>query len=239
MKQENMLSIILVETEHAQNLGAICRVIANFGFEKLVLINPKCSKDDIDALIRAKHEALPILKNAQTTDFSVLDSFDYLIGTTARNGSPYNLHRSPMLPDELAQLLEEEGLLNNPKVSVGLLIGREGHGLFNEELKKCDYVVTIPTHHKYATMNVSHAVAVLLYELYKKKGTKKMQDRFVKATAKEKEVLMKTLDTLLARTHFETDGQRETQRLVWKRMIGKGVLSKREAFALIGFLKKL
>ncbi len=234
-----MLSVILVETEHGQNLGAVCRVIANFGFDKLVLINPKCSTDDIDALIRAKHEALPILKNAKITDFSILDEFDYLIGTTARNGSPYNLQRSPMTPEEMAQLLEEEGLLKDPKINVGLLIGREGHGLFNEELKKCDYVVTIPTHYKYVTMNVSHAVAVLLYELYKKKGTRKMQDRFLKASAKEKEIILKNLDIVLAKTDFGTEGRKETQRMVWKRMIGKAVLTKREAFALIGFLKKM
>lgn len=234
-----MLTIILIETEHAQNLGAVCRVMANFGFEKLLLIDPKCNKDDIDALIRAKHEALPILKNAKITQFSALDGFDYLIGTTARNGSPYNLQRSPMTPEEMAHHLEDEGLLKDQKINVGLLIGREGHGLFNEELKKCDYVVTIPTHPKYVTMNVSHAVAVLLYELYKKTGARKMQDRFLKATAKEKEIILKNLDCVLAKTDFGTEGKKETQRLVWKRMIGKAVLTKREAFALIGFLKKM
>ncbi len=234
-----MLSIILIETEHAQNLGAVCRAIANFGFDKLVLINPKCSKDDIDALMRAKHEALPILKSARICDFSVLDEFDYLIGTTARNGSPFNLQRSPLTPEEMAVHIEEEGLLKDSKINVGLLIGREGHGLFNEELKKCDYVVTIPTHHKYVTMNVSHAVAVLLYELYKKKGTKKIQDRFLKASLKEKEIILKNLDIVLAKTDFGTEGRKETQRFVWKRMIGKAVLTKREAFALIGFLKKM
>ena len=234
-----MLTLILVETEHAQNLGAVCRVMANFGFDKLVLINPKCNTDDIDALIRAKHEALPILKNAKTCNFSVLDEFDYLIGTTARNGSPYHIQRSPLTPEECARLLEDEGLLKNPKINVGLLIGREGHGLFNEEIKKCDYVVTIPTHPKYATMNVSHAVGVLLYELYKKAGSEKIQQRYLKASVQEKEVLMKILESVLKKTPFETEGKRETQRSVWKRMIGKAVLTKREIFALIGFLKKL
>ncbi len=234
-----MLTLILVETEHAQNLGAVCRVMANFGFDKLVLINPKCNKDDIDALIRAKHEALPILKNAKVKDFSVLDDFDYLIGTTARNGSPYNLQRSPLTPQECADLLHDEGLLKNSRINVGLLIGREGHGLFNEEIKKCDYVVTIPTHPKYTTMNVSHAVAVLLYEFYKKIGSDKMQQRYLKASAQEKEVLMKVLESVLKKTAFETEGKRETQRAVWKRITGKAVLTKREIFALIGFLKKL
>ena len=234
-----MLSIILVEIEHAQNLGAICRVMANFGVKDLILINPKCKKDDIDALIRAKHEAAPILKNATISDEEALKTFDYLVGTTARTGTDYNILRSPVTPEELAQILQERNLIKDPKVRVGLLIGREGHGLFNEELKKCDFVATIPTHYGYSTMNISHAVAIFLYEFYKKLGTQKMDQKFRKATAKEKEIIIKFLNQVLAKSEFKTEEKRETQRMVWKRMIGKSTLTKREAFALIGFLKKL
>jgi tRNA C32,U32 (ribose-2'-O)-methylase TrmJ len=38
---------------------------------------------------------------------------------------------------------------------------------------------------------------------------------------------------------FATKEKKETQRIVWKRLVGKGTLTKREAFALIGFFKKL
>lgn len=234
-----MITIILVETEHAQNLGAVCRVMANFGFEKLVLINPKCSKDDIDALIRAKHDALPILKNAVIRDWKVIDEFDYLVATTARTGTHYNINRSPLTPEEIGTFLEEGNFYTDKKVNIGIVFGREGHGLFNEEIAQCDFVATIPTFHKYETMNVSHAVAIFLYELYKKKGTEKMQKRFLKATGSEKKVLYDVLEKLFDKTPFRTESKKETQRKVWKRIIGKSTLTKREAYALIGFLKKL
>lgn len=234
-----MLTIILVETEHGQNLGAVCRVMANFGFKDLILINPKCKKEDIDAIKRAKHSAAPILKNAKVTDFSILKTFDYLIGTTARTGTQFNIPRSPVTPEELAEILEENNLIKDPKVRVGLVFGREGHGLFNEELKMCDYVATIPAHHGFVTMNISHAVALFLYEIFKKLGTVKIAEKFPKATAKEKEIIMKVLEGVLANKEFKSENKRETQRMIWKRIIGKSTLTKREAFALIGFLRKL
>lgn len=234
-----MLSIILVETEYGQNLGAVCRVMANFGFKDLILINPKCKKEDMDAIKRAKHSAALILKNAKVSDFAVLKTFDYLVGTTARTGTQFNIPRSPLMPEELAQLFAEKNLIKDPKVRVGLVFGREGHGLFTKELKTCDYVATIPTHHGFCTMNLSHAVALFLYEIFKKLGTGKMAEKYPKATAKEKEVIMKVLEEVLAKESFKSESKRETQRMVWKRILGKSVLTKREAYALIGFLRKM
>ncbi|PIN79780.1 hypothetical protein COV16_02395 [Candidatus Woesearchaeota archaeon CG10_big_fil_rev_8_21_14_0_10_34_8] len=234
-----MLSIIVTEIEHAQNLGAICRAMANFGFKDLILINPKCKPDNFDALIRAKHSSAPILKNAKIKDFDVLKKFDILIGTTARNGTRYNIPRAPLTPVELALILEERGIVEDPKVRAGLLIGREGHGLDNEEIKKCDFIVTIPTHEGYIPLNISHAVSILLYEIYKKLGTSKFDKKFHKSSAKDKEIILGLIDEILAKMEFKSESKRETQKIVWKRMVGKSLMTKREAFALIGFLKKL
>ena len=235
----NMLSIILVETEHAQHIGAICRVMANFGINTLILINPQCKKNDWEALKRAKHESASILNNAMLADMSILKTFDYLVGTTARNGRDYNIPRSPMTPEEFSEWIHKNRILEDQKVRVGLVIGREGHRLSNEELLQCDSVVTIPTHPEYVTMNISHAVAVLLYEIYKKLGTEKMDKKFPKAVIKEKEVIMHVLEEVIAKEAFKSESKRETQRRVWKKLIGKAMLTKREAFALIGFLRKM
>lgn len=234
-----MLTIILVEIEHAQNLGAVCRVMANFGIKDLVLINPKCKKEDIDAIKRAKHAATPILEHAKIADFTVLKRFDLLIGTTARTGTAYNIARSPLLPEEMAIMLHENGLFSDQKVRAGLVIGREGHGLSNAEIKQCDYVVTIPTHPEYDTMNVSHAVAILLYEIYKKLGTSKIEQKYPKATGKEKDVLLSLMEKVLKTMNFESESKRRAQWITWKRIIGKTILTKQEARVLMGFLRRL
>lgn len=234
-----MLTIILVETEHAQNLGAVCRVMANFGIKDLVLINPACKREDIDAIKRAKHVATPILEHAKIADFSVLKSFDLLIGTTARTGSAYNIARSPLLPEEMAEMLHEKSLLSDQKVRAGLVIGREGHGLSNAEIKQCDYVVTIPTHSEYDTMNISHAVAILLYEIYKKLGTSKIEQKYPKATEKDKKVILALVEKVLKNMDFESESKRQAQQITWKRVLGKALLSKQEARVMMGFLRKL
>lgn len=227
-----MISIILLEIENPGNLGAIARVMANFDCSDLVLVNPQCKPLDEAARCRAKH-AQKILENAMVTDAEVLKTFDCLIGTTAKLGSDYNVPRSPTLPDELPAMIAGK------KTKIGLLIGREGIGLTTEELKKCDFVVTIPTSSKYPTLNVSHAVAVLLYELFKERGKLTLQRKFIPAGQKEKEHLLKKVDALLEKLSFVGDEKRETQRIVWKKLVGKAFLTRREAFALFGLFKKV
>ena len=49
-----MISIILVEPKIQGNIGAIARVMKNFGYTKLILVNPKC-KIGKEARNRAKN----------------------------------------------------------------------------------------------------------------------------------------------------------------------------------------
>ena len=61
------LIIICTNTSHPGNLGAICRTMLNYGFDKLRLINPECSPDDVEARNRAKHAGV-ILDNVEIFD---------------------------------------------------------------------------------------------------------------------------------------------------------------------------
>ena len=227
-----MTSIILVEPETEGNIGAVARVMKNFDFEELILINPKANHLGREALDRATH-AKSILKKAKIKDFSCLKSFDYLIGTTAMLGSDYNIPRSPLTPEQLAEKISKA------KGKIGILIGREGTGLNNEEIRKCDFIVAIPTSKKYPTMNISHAVSIILYELFKKLGKEKINKHINFATKKDKEIILRYVNKVLDKMEFSTKEKKETQRIVWKRIVGKAMLTKREAFALMGFLRKL
>lgn len=226
-----MISIILLEIEHPGNLGAIARVMANFNAQQLVLINPKCSFTDQDAKNRAKH-AQTILDKAVVADASTLKSFDYLIGTTARLGRDYNIPRSPLLPEQLPVLLRK-------KNNIGLLFGREGIGLTNEEVKLCDFTITIPTSKKYPSLNISHAVAIVLYELYKDHGKENVNKQFPAIGKPEKEHLLKKIDGIIKTLDFGTALREQTQRMVWKKVIAKSMLTRREAFALFGFFRQI
>ncbi|MEK6857062.1 MAG: RNA methyltransferase, partial [Nanoarchaeota archaeon] len=108
-----------------------------------------------------------------------------------------------------------------------------------DEIEQCDFVVAIPTSKKYPTMNLSHSVAVVLYELSKKLLDKNISSHITPISDAEKKQIMKMFEKILAKLPFRTEQKRETQRKVWKRMISKSFLSKREAYALMGLLRKM
>lgn len=224
-----MISVVLVGPKNSGNVGAVARAMANFGFSKLILVDPKCNHLSQTARNRAKW-ANDILRKAKVVKSLKSVKASALIGTTGRLGTDYNIPRSPLSPEQVSRIVSK-------KKDVALVFGRESTGLTNEEVLACDFVVTIPTSKKYAVMNLSHAVAVVLYEL--SKGKENIASHIVFASKAEKQQLMKMLNKSLARMKFATKEKKETQIKVWKRMIGKSFLTKREAFALMGFFRKL
>ena len=88
-------------------------------------------------------------------------------------------------------------------------------------------------------MNLSHAVTIMLYELFKNSEKEKITDKFIYASNKEKSQIMKNLNKIMNKLDFKTQSKKQTQKTVWKKIIGKSFLTKREAYAVIGFLKKL
>ena len=89
-----MIEIILVEPRKQENVGSVARVMKNFGFDKLILVNPKC-KIGVKANKVVKH-AKDVLKNTKIKDFSYLKRPDYLVGTTSKLGTDYNIPRNPI-----------------------------------------------------------------------------------------------------------------------------------------------
>tara|TARA_Y100000310_G_scaffold339468_1_gene432180 strand:+ start:2524 stop:3192 length:669 start_codon:yes stop_codon:yes gene_type:complete len=221
------MDILLQEFKTPGNIGAVARVMRNFDFHNLVLIKPQCDHLELKARQRAK-QALEVLEKAKVLEEI---SYDILIGTTSIIGSDYNLRRNTITPEQLAKL--------NLQGNVGLMIGREGDGLSNEELDACDILVTIPNSPNYHAMNVSHALGIILYELFKANDKEKLGDKTVYASREEKDKLMQLLKEKVKQLNFLDEYKENTQLLVWKKLIGKNNLTKREAMALFGFLKKI
>lgn len=224
------ITIIGLELAKPGNIGAAARVMQNFGFDNLVLINPKCDYLSKEAVDRATH-AKNILLNAEKMNSlqEAKKRFDTLVATTARTGNDYNIQRTPLTPEQFSKMINNLG-------NVAIVLGREDHGLSNEEVAICDFIVTIPAINK--TMNVSHALAIILYELFKSSEESKRSEVKL-ASGKEKEALLKLISNSLNKMEFSTKEKKETQIKLWKRIVGKSMLTKREAFGLCGFFRKL
>ena len=78
-------------------------------------------------------------------------------GLTRRRGG-YRKYFS-MRPDELRERISSTAGL------VALLFGNERSGLSDEELRYCNLACHIPTHPQQPSLNLSHAVQIVLYEL--------------------------------------------------------------------------
>ncbi len=226
-----MIAVVLVEPKNSGNVGAVARVMANFGFNNLVLVNPKCNPRSKTAKNRAKW-AQDVLRKAKIVKSLSSIKSTTLIATTGKIGTDYNIPRSPVSPEQLSELIQQ-------RTNAAIVFGREGTGLTNEEILACDFVVTIPASKKYPVMNLSHAVAVVLYELSKKMPKEKHTAHIIFTSKQDKQQLMKLLNKALNKMQFATKEKKQTQLKLWKRMIGKSFLTKREAFALMGFLRKI
>lgn len=208
-----MITVVLLRPQTPGNIGFIARAMKNFDLEKLILVDPKCSHLHDDALKTSKH-AKSVLERAKVKKFSELN-FDVIIGTTSVLGTDYNIPRTPLIPEVMAQKIKNE--------NIALILGNEGTGLSNEEIKKCDFIVTIPSSKKYPALNISHAAVILFYEIYKVEGKNKIGD-FTPASAKEKEIILKKFNNILDNLEFSTKEKKQTQKIVWKRILEKSMI---------------
>ena len=156
------LIIICVNTSHPGNLGAICRTMLNYGFDRLRLVNPECSPNDIEARNRAKH-AGSILDSVEIFDNfeESIEDCSLVVGTSGKRevGSKTSF-RHFCFPWELSERFNQS---NN---RVALVFGGEGTGLSTENLTKCDFLTTLPTWEGYPIANLSHSINGFLYQLH-------------------------------------------------------------------------
>ncbi len=160
--QTNMknISIVLYKPKYAGNIGSVARVAKNMGISNIIVVGT-AGFDREEMQQRSTHLAADVLDQIQYFERidEALGSFNYIVGTTARLGKA----RGPFIaPRAIA-----EKIVNiSRKNKVALLFGPEDTGLSNDELRYCHAVVTIPTSREFTSLNLSHAVMILCYEIF-------------------------------------------------------------------------
>jgi len=155
------IRIVLVRPQVAGNIGAVARLMENFKAGQLFLVNPKAEPHSREALHRSMRAEYRLLNvNIVGTLAEALEGTSYVIGTSKQRGpvhQPEDLIARDLAPVVKKHLAEGD---------VTLLFGAEDTGLSREELLSCDCIVQIPAQPDYPTLNLSHAVAVCLYEIF-------------------------------------------------------------------------
>lgn len=201
----------------------------NFDFGNLYLVEP-CKIDD-ECYTRAMH-AKKILDNTKifSTFKDAVKNLDYLVATSSIESQNDKKHlRNAFTLEELTEkIFEIEG-------EVGLVFGREDYGLFNEEIAACDIMLRIPSSEAYTSLNLSHAVSIVLYALYTKEMFTSKEKREIGRIEKEK--LFEFFTQLLDKINYP-EHKKENTNLMFRRIMGRAMPSKWEYHTLMGLLSK-
>lgn len=220
------IDFVLVDPLYDGNVGFCARVMKNFGFSRLVLVNPPPLGDE--AVARASH-ARDVLEGAERCTLDeVFARSPVTVATTGEvSKSICTSMRMPYFsPAELRLMVEDlEG-------RVSILFGRENWGLSNEEIRRCDVICTIPTSREYPIINISHAVGVVAYELaHLPRGAWRVADRV------EMESFYAHIECFLDRIDHP-DYKRENTMVMMRRIFGRTALTPREVSILHGILRR-
>ena len=163
--------VVMVEPQNPANIGFIARVLANFGAGAWAQLGgPDWRGTEAERTGAAALDRLEQLRRVETWPEAVADC-THLIAFTARSGK----YRRGIPLQKLMDLRTEWGR----QARVGLVFGREDRGLESAEVDRCTACITIPTAGLIAgspttestpsadgltSLNLSHAVAVALYE---------------------------------------------------------------------------
>jgi tRNA/rRNA methyltransferase len=220
------IDIVLVAPLYEGNVGFAARVMKNFGFLRLVLIDPCTLGTEADG--RASH-ARDVLHHAEVcTIGDVFARSNIVIATTGLvSKSVCNSMRMPFYsPKELRERIQDvDG-------RISILFGRENWGLNNEEVRRSDMICTIPTSAEYPILNLSHAVGVVCYEL-----SNLPLPSIALAPPHDMGYLYRHIDRYLDTIHHPAF-KRENTMILIRRILGRANLTIREASTLHGLLRR-
>ena len=222
----------MVSTRNPLNIGAAARAMANFGFERLCVVNP------YDVAFREARSAVgaaPLLQAAEefATVAEAVAGCTLVVGTTSIG------HRElqhPVRRLEYGSKLIHRRLANAP---VALLFGSERFGLSNEDLSHCHWLMRIPTNPE-LSMNLGQAVALCLYELARDpKAVNSRPEEIKAASAGENEqITIKLLEALQLSGYVNPVIADSTEEKV-RRLVRRLDIRARDVPVLLGMLRQI
>jgi tRNA/rRNA methyltransferase len=154
------VKVVLVRPRDPRNVGAACRAMKCMGLRSLAIVVEGLI-DPSQARVLA-HYAADVLDGATIhTDLrEAIGDAVLVAGTTRRRGR--NRKYFTVFPEQLAQRVA--GISTG---TIAVLFGNEEAGLNDEELALCNLSVTIPASAQFPSLNLSHAVQVVSYEIHR------------------------------------------------------------------------
>ena len=155
----NKFGFILVKPQLGENIGACARSMKNFGFSKLHIVEPKINFPNHKAKATSVG-AFDIINKAVVFDKieKAINPFNIVISLSARRRDINKKHIS---------LKDFQNIIKKNNYKIGLMFGPESSGLSNKDLSFSNYILQIPTSSKFKSLNLSHSLTIVCYEIFK------------------------------------------------------------------------
>ena len=157
---KSKFGFILVKPQLGENIGACARSMKNFGFSKLHVVEPKINFPNPKAKATSVG-AFDIINKAKVFNETkeAISNFDTIISLSARRR---DINKKHISLNNFIKLVSEKKNSN-----FGLMFGPEASGLSNEDLSYSNYILQIPTSSKFKSLNLSHSLTIICYEIFK------------------------------------------------------------------------
>ena len=170
---KNKFGFILIKPQLGENIGACARSMKNFGFNKLNIVSPKFFFPNHKTKVTSvgAYDIIKKTKVFKSTE-SAIEEFDLVISLSARRR---DINKKHIMMKDLLDIITKDNFHK-----IGFMFGPESSGLSNKELSFSNYILQIPTSKKFKSLNLSHSMTIICYEifkilnyeLFKKKGKK-------------------------------------------------------------------
>jgi TrmH family RNA methyltransferase len=223
------ISIVLVDTKTPANVGATARCMMNMGLSRLILVDPPRDKDR--EAVKLAAGAQDILEKAAvfTALNDAIADHGLVIGTSRHSGKQ---RKSIRTPREMAELTVP--LLTKNRVAI--LFGNEVNGLENRDIALCNDLISIPSADAFPSLNLSHAVMVVAYELFMASRNAVPFSGIELARVQEIEGFYDHLQETLLTIGFLDQENQERMMFSFRQIFGRARLDSRDVSMLRGIL---
>ena len=232
----NKFGFILVNPQLGENIGACARALKNFGFSNLNIVAPRDPWPNTKARMTSVGAYNIVQKAKVYKNISeAVKKFDLVFAATARQRDINKKHISII---NFVKFLSKY-----KKANIGIMFGAEASGLSNHDLSLSNFIIQIPTSKKLTSLNLSHAVIVICYEIYKSLNFSEFKKEKVltKLTSKSSiKNLIKYLEKMLDnKKFFKPPEKKKSMILNINNIFGRLELSNKELRILFSIFSSL
>ena len=227
--------IVLDHPDESRNIGAACRAMANNDISELRIVGNKADYDIEHIHVLAIHAGSIFDKaNFYNSITEATADCSVCAGTTRRRGKKRG---KLLLPEEFADMADD--ITGAPDVKAGdkcggkvaVIFGNERTGLTDEQLDQCNLGVTIPSSDNFGSLNLSHAVQIMSYHLFRRALQQKKGEYrgYTPLTLERVDRTVQIITDNMQKIGFFKMPGREDMENFWRSILSRASLSEGEA----------